>query len=212
MAFPPAGATRWVFSGTAGTSEEFATGFWTVGSSATDETSLLAQTVGMLTIWAATAKAPWLHLVASDTQYQALHAYRYDGTSSKSTLLAATAIAAALGTSGTGSVNPMQTCMVQSLHSGFAGATKRGRMYLPATGAGLSGHQFADGDVDGANAGTAGFLTAVAADLVFGVPSIVSTKLGSATPIVSVQTDSEPDIQRRRARSVIARRFARTDV
>jgi hypothetical protein len=135
-------------------------------------------------------------LLAGDSAYTGLRAYAYPGGGPKAQFIAEAVATAAPG-SGTHFL-PLQVSCVVTLQTGAAGRSRRGRMYLPADGAGMgANHQFATGDVDQASIAVAGWIHALS--LLGGDPVVLSTLTGTAMPITSVKADTKADIQRRRA-------------
>lgn len=102
---------------------------------------------------------------------------------------------------------PWQTCMVFSLRCAQVGARYRGRSYWPAPGATVAS--------DGTFVGTVGppspalrfgqlleFIGAAAGESVGLVPHVYSPTYNLMTPVIAVEVDSVPDIQRRRADAI----------
>lgn len=202
----PAQTVRFVFSGTAPGSEIFATGFWTAGGGTlSDEASLHAAIIDLQT---STGYASFLTqakaLIAPDTAYTKLTAYYYPTGGPTAGVVAEEPISAGVGSSGAGSVGCMQQCMVASLRTAFAGRRKRGRMYLPATGAALTVHRFDNTRCDNVAAAVSALLNHVNTAGTYGQAAVVSQTGSSSAPITVVTVDNKPDIQRRHANKFAA--------
>lgn len=104
--------------------------------------------------------------------------------------------------SGTGD-HPLQTCLVTTVLTGFAGRRNRGRIFTPARGATILGGRFQSDMVDDVVQGWAAHFTS-ANTKGYGPISVVS-QAGSARRDASIlKGNDKPDIQRRRANKLTA--------
>lgn len=194
----PAGVTKFVLYGTQSATEIFETGFWCVGQSPTSDADVQVMAGKVATHWAANSHYQ-KEFLTDRGAYTEVRAYYYDGTAPGATHTGAAPIT---GGEGLGDVqyNPLQSCAVMTLRTGYAGRSNRGRMYLPATGIQLlNSATFATADLQGLVTEVAAFLTACATDGGIGAPVVVSQRRGSYQTITAVDADYRPDVQRRRA-------------
>lgn len=124
--------------------------------------------------------------------------YAYGDTSGQATFKGSSTGAPVIGSALGSLTNPTSVCI--TLLTSFAGATQRGRMYLPALG------QIPD-QTNGYFNGTdvSQLVTSFATDLKNAAvgnanytPCVVSQKKGAYQTVVSVAADQRPDVQRRR--------------
>nr|CRY96754.1 hypothetical protein [uncultured prokaryote] len=108
---------------------------------------------------------------------------------------------------------PYQTCSVFTLRTGLAGASYRGRAYWPAIGSvinanGLFQSESTAGSTAARFSELLEFIAAASgSDPAFG-PVVYSATRNLVTPVTSVEWDTVPDIQRRRADALIGVRTA----
>lgn len=204
MAIPPDTA-RIVFSGTMPNGEIWSTGFWVHGSVPTSagEANALAElaffqfsaadTSGSMTITLET-------LFNSSTVWTQVNAYCYPTGGPTATYVGRYDIPSPpIGSNS--AHNPNQVAFCLTLRSGLSGRSRRGRMFLPATGAPME----TDGQLSQSrlasltNAWALGFSDWNAAS----TPKIVivSQRLDAFTPVTTVTMDSRADVQRSRAKS-----------
>jgi hypothetical protein len=130
--------------------------------------------------------------------------YGYGGSSTTAVAENSYTFGTAIPGTGTGAV-PTLTSMVQSLRTNSSGRSYRGRMYMPATGAGISG----DGHFDNTHCqnmatATAAYLVALGSAISAGpgggdsVAVVASFTKSLVTPITQVLVDNIPDVQHRR--------------
>jgi len=151
-------------------------------------------------------------LNAQDTTMTGVRAYWYPAGTNKASAQGEFIYSAPRVGTGTASL-PTQTSVVVSTLSGNPGRANRGRMYLPATGATLNGHQLV-------LAPTGQFTTQIGnaltnfnlIDSAVGDYRCVIASAQAPIPIVRVRVDTRPDIQRRRADKVFAYGFSQRDV
>lgn len=193
----PSDVIRYALSGTAPGGEIFVTSLWTTGQAVASQgdANLVAETMASTLV---THKGTFTPLILADTAYTEVTAYCYPTGGPAAKYIGTAPVAGVVGNSTFGPL-PLQVCAVVSLRTGFAGRSYRGRMYLPATGQPLEAdHQMSNTDCQSLAQGYVSFLHDVDFNNA-GKPVVVSTKLGTATPIASVVVDSRLDIQRRRA-------------
>lgn len=174
--------------------------------SLTDINAIVAAWAGAL---GTTTKSNLLGLISTDQSYDQFSLYYYASTpNDPATYVGKTSLTGFTGT-GTGK-NPLQVACCVTTHSDFAGASHRGRMYLPMTGIGISTHTLGSAAVDQATAAAQGFIqdtyaTIIAHSAVTSARAgVFSPKNNNMTPITSVSSDNVVDIQRRRAASQVA--------
>jgi hypothetical protein len=153
-----------------------------------------------------TAKTNLLAMLATDQKWDTVSGYFYATTpNDPATYVAHTTLTTWAGTGG--AAGPLQLSMCMTTHSAYAGASNRGRMYLPATGITTLNHLFPNTACDNAVAAAQGLLqqgwaTIMAHSAVTSALAVVfSPKKGTGQKIVAVSADNRPDIQRRRAAS-----------
>lgn len=172
---------------------------------------------GVAGAWSATL-AKWL---STDQQFTQVSVYDYPAGKSPAGDQAIATIPAAKG-KGTGLMSlSLQSAACVSLHTGRPGASYRGRMYLPATGMGLTSHRFAATDLDDLAMKIGGRDDAVASNDIWGLLAdserslaavgtgstgagtcvVRSVTKGLVSPVTTVSIDDKPDTQRRRAKS-----------
>lgn len=108
---------------------------------------------------------------------------------------------------------PYQTCSVFTLRTGLAGASFRGRSYWPAIGAEVGSNGEFQGDTTPGQTASrfAGLLEGIADAALFTAPFrpvVYSPTRDLVTPVTSVEWDTVPDIQRRRADAITGTRTA----
>lgn len=200
-----------------GLGEEGLTGCWfTPGGVATLSALETACNNARDIIAAATYKSALTNILSSDQAYDKITAYLYLDPKLKATYGASASFAGA-GIAGSSSPSlPLQTSLCVTLGTGHSGASYRGRMYLPATGAAMqAGHTIADVNVTPVANAIAGTSTTDgllwdwaraldAAGTGGSDPVVYSRKLDLTNVITTVSIDNRPDVQRRRARSQVA--------
>lgn len=192
----PANTARYEIRGRGPGSEIWMTSFWLQASSPyASATVLQAQLNNLLPdvlVWWNGVRVN----IASSYTYTELRAYAYAGGGDTAEFGASALVstsAGALGASG----SPIDTALVVSLHTGFVGKSRRGRMYVP---------------YHNTCSMTTGLITATATDYALITKtlfdsvnthsadrvSVVSRTLGDSAPVLSVSFDQKPDVQRRR--------------
>ena len=118
---------------------------------------------------------------------------------------------ALLGSQGSNQL-PIQTSLVTSMLSGNPGRSFRGRRYLPITAMSLTLNQVPSVTVDSINAAETALFNAINSTAIGSGTGKVTTANKKNTPsrVFTARTDSEPDIQRRRADKVVATYFKST--
>jgi len=173
----------------------------------------LTEMNAIVAAWAAgigtTTKSDLLSLISTDQSYDQFSLYYYATTpNDPATYVAHAALTTFTGT-GTAK-NPLQLALCVTTRSDFAGASHRGRMYLPFTGIGISTHLAGNTAVDTATATAQLFIQDTStviltnSSVTSARASVFSPKLNNTTPITSVSADNIVDIQRRRAASQVA--------
>ncbi len=195
----PAGCTKFNLTGTAVGGEQFNTGFWIDQGFSTE---------GDLSLACAAVRAYFEGhctniklLIRSDTAYTAVKGYSYPSGGPNASVVSFNTITAGVGT-GT-STQPLQSAVVATLTTGLAGRSRRGRMYLPASGALLvtADHQISPTVAGNIASDVATFFNAINTDAgaITGSVSVMSSRLSSLVHVTGVKVDTRIDIQRRRA-------------
>jgi hypothetical protein len=145
----------------------------------------------------------------------AITSFRLEGrTGGNELVLAAEAAPTSGAISGTGvATKPYQTSVVASLLTGFAGASRRGRLYWPALGAGINSNLRLNSPTAAITAADmAAYLraiqTAISAQTKFTGSRLVvfSQKLGIKTPVTDISVGDVLDVQRRRRDTAVESR------
>lgn len=192
-------SARFVLTGTAGTNEIFATGFWatlippSTQNEADNFTGLIANTLAAQTQW-----SQLLDLMGTDTAFTKVQGYFYNTNASRADFLGEAPIASGTGTSAANQ-HPLQVSVVASLHTNTPGRSFRGRMYLPVNAVALGTRQMASGPCETVSGLLAGTFTDLRANTAPVTPVVMSSTKGLATEITAVSCNSVMDIQRRRA-------------
>jgi hypothetical protein len=198
----PAGTSRLVLSGTLPGGEIWASGFASDYHAASqDEANTFANSV--FGIWKDTTSGKvgnlmQSHWMGTTTTMDRCTIYSYSDTTGKASIIGVSNSPGITGTSTSKNVDP--TAVVVTLLTHYAGASHRGRMYLPATGANIgTDGLFVAPDPGNLCAAVAVALKASAAALGAFFPVVVSRHLGTYATVYSCQVDQRPDSQRRRA-------------
>lgn len=195
----PNNAAHYVISGVAGTTESFAWGWWvddTVGDASSD--------IDVSTSWSAFRDAA-CDIMSPASRITDYDLYKYVGgvvTEHQHTSVNH------VGT-GTGVQMPLSTACVLTTRSATLSRSGRGRMYLPATSAGImanTAYEFSHAIVDNLVNLFAAWLSDE--DAVSIHPVIVSRVHGVMHPITSVDADYRPDVQRRRTQQQLSSRHS----
>lgn len=197
------GTVKAIVSGHSLKGEIIAFGWQMDGSAITDQAgldALAADVAGLLEN--TTTNAFLLNTMTTAEGLDDLDLYQYQG-GSKAAAQSHVALTGMAGKKATVSF-PLQVACCVTLLTGKPGRSKKGRLYLPGSGIGFNGGEFANADVD---AIAAGFNT-LFQDLHDRVPStpvvVASATLGTNTPVNQVRVDSKPDTQRRRSMKATA--------
>lgn len=188
----PAGVSRVVLSGHLAGGEIFQTGFYIAGAPV-DQATTQGIADGFASNWVASAGDAARSILAGSSGYDKVTVYSYVAAGPAPASFVGEAALVGVGTGG-GQL-PNQIALVATLLTGAAGRRNRGRMYLPANGMPLTGHQ-----------ALLSLATSVATGMVAifsqfddaGVV-VVSGVAGTARRVTSVRVDTRPDVQRRRA-------------
>jgi hypothetical protein len=201
----PIGTIRCSLRGTLPQGEQFNTSFWladspiVTGAQTQDAAALIA------TAWNTTGGPAVGATFSVGTRVDEVRLYAYPFGGPTATFIAAAPVTAGVGVATT-NLLPLQTCLVVSLLSAFAGRTKRGRMYVPLTSNALVAHQTNVTPPNIIATGMKGFFDALNAQSgSLGKVSVVSQKgAGGSVPVRSLKIDSRCDIQRRHANRQVA--------
>lgn len=200
MAPKPANTAHYNIVGTSPHGEIFATGFWTrqetPPSGFQNWQDHLAGVRDILDT--DDIGAPW-RMLPTNAAYTELTGYFYGaGNDGSATVVGAVPYA------HTGIVSnqsmPLQCALCLSLGTGLPGASRRGRMFLPAYGLGLADGQLTQADIDRFTDWWRDRFMEINAETVLeATVVVVSDKLGETFDVTEVTADSRLDIQRRRA-------------
>jgi len=196
----PANVTKFTIVWSTEDGEIANSSFWVAGFAPTSDSALQAACLQVANLLDGTSiKAALRALVESDTVLSTVKGYSYPTGGPVAAHVASQG--ATTGYTGTGTnPHPLQVSLVATLHTGFSGRSRRGRMYFPANGCAMSGNRFSSTPAANLSSGLATFFTAVnAASPDLGAVAVVSQRLSDAIGVSSVSTDTRPDIQRRRA-------------
>ena len=145
----------------------------------------------------------------------AITSFRLEGrTGGNELVLAAEAAPASGSITGLGvATKPYQTSVVASLLTGFAGASRRGRLYWPALGAGINSNlRLNSPSAPTTAADMSAYLraiqTAISGQTKFAGSRLVvfSQKLGIKTPVTDISVGDVLDVQRRRRDTAVESR------
>lgn len=179
--------------------EIFDTSFWVEGPVIASDTAANAFALTCKNAIDTAANSALRALIGSTTSYDQCRVYCYPDGGPSATFIGSALFSGFIGTA-TGNILPYQSCMVITLHTGFAGRRRRGRMYLPANGAVLGSHQFNGTNVSNVCTAMAAAFTAINASGAGTRVSVMSqVGDGLVTHVNEVAVDSKVDIQRRRA-------------
>lgn len=203
----PAGAGKWVISGTLPGGEVWQTAYWDTGRTIADFTDANVATVAATANFTAMLNAAKV-LMSTDSQITALDGYFYNGGTN-----AAAHGHAALAVAGTSAApHPNQVAFVVTLRSAVTTRRGRGRMYWPATGmtvvsaTGLFSTVSTNALVDAIGVW---FQTLAAGSI---HACVVSQTAGSLQDLTSVDCDYVPDTQRRRTNKMHSTRHSHAAV
>lgn len=198
----PADVCKISLVGSVSGGEEFVTSFWITGGPADSSEAANAFAASIVALPSfATLLARLKGMMTSDMSYTQLRVYRYQSGGNTADFVGFAPIAAGQGTSTGNGI--LQVAMVATLNTLFAGRRYRGRMYFPATGMGITAHQFATTAAQGLATDLAAFFSAVNSIGLVGAVSVVSRIASEATGVSQVSVDTKPDIQRRRAEGLV---------
>lgn len=197
----PANVARISLTGTLIQGEQFDTSFWVAGgvpANQADANDLAEQVAAIPSLTTIGAGGPRTMLDVTSA-YTEVRVYSYPTGGPSASFIGTAAIDPGTGVSAEASL-PLQCCIVASLRTGFAGRSRRGRMYFPVTALSLVSHQMSEADLDAFAGVMKSIFDAVNAftDPAL-VVSVVSQTLGDHSPVATVTADSRIDIQRRRA-------------
>jgi hypothetical protein len=199
MPVKPYAAYKLSVTGFSASSQDWSFGLWFTSAAS-------APTAADMNAWAVETLAPTSTffnaikgLMGTDTQWIANKTYYYPpGVAKASVVGDAPLVSPVLGTVSSPQ-SPFQVALVVSLLTGLAGATHKGRCYLPCNAPLLSGRQLGSSDTLAlASASSAWVNSLNALEVVGTITTAVVAGHAAATPIVSTRVDSRMDIQRRR--------------
>lgn len=193
---------RVVIKGQTFTSEIWQTGFYVIDTTPPPDQATLQALCNTLeplvNTWWTSIKA---NLPAGFT-YTGISMYQYVDPSTIAQFQAQTLRAAVAGTSAVGQ-SPIDTACVVSLRSSLPGRSGRNRMYVPCTAAVNQATGMWDSTVpDGIGTATKALMTACAG-APNALPVVVSRTLHQYHPLSGLNTDSKPDVQRRRENRLV---------
>lgn len=196
----PAGTLRCSLRGTLPQGEQFNTSFWLAESPVDTAAETEGVAAAIAAAWNTSGGTAVAGTFSTGTVVNEVRVYAYPTGGPVATFISARPVTTGVG-AGTTNLLPLQTCLVVSLLSAFAGRTKRGRMYIPLTSAALVNHQTNSTIPNQIAGGIKGFFDLINAQAgSLGRVSIVSQKAaGSSVPVTSLKIDSRCDIQRRHA-------------
>lgn len=185
--------------------EIFNTGFWiSVNATLSDAAAANALAAGIANAIASDATKVFQQLLPPTAGYDEVRVYCYPNGGPKSAFIGTAPITGGVGTA-TGATLPLQTTLVATLRTGFAGRSYRGRMYFPCVAADLANHQMTPGFPTGLANRVAALFTTVNGLANVGVVVVLSQHLqGFTSPVTTVTVDSKLDIQRRHAGHQVA--------
>lgn len=190
--------------------EIFNTSFWVRSIPVTDAATANAFAASIRDAFQSSGGSALVSLLAANSGYDEVRVYAYTDGGPTADWIGAAALTGTQGT-GTTELLPLQTCMVASLRTGFAGRRSRGRMYLPWIKGLLTTHQSNATLINQVATGVKTFFDAVNALAATGEVCVLSQVVGVTTPVTSVVVDSRPDIQRSHAnRQAITSTFTAT--
>lgn len=192
------GTIKAVVSGHALSGEIFAFGWQMDGSAITTQADLDALAVSIAGLLENSTSNTWLRgTMTSAEGVDALDLYQYSG-GAKATSQTHATITGVSGSAATVSF-PLQVACCVTLLTGKPGRSKKGRLYLPASGIGFNGGAFANANVDAIAAGVNQLFSDIKA-LTPSAPVVVASATAATnTPVNQVRVDSKPDTQRRRS-------------
>jgi len=190
----PINVAKNVISGTLPSGEVWQVAYWTQLTSAPAFTDASTAAAAASSDFVAMMNA-WKPLCGNTTAATAYDQYGFTGGSSASSHGHATISYTGSGTS----FHPNQIAVVTTLRTAHAGRSGRGRMYWPATAAPVPLGQgfFQSSDINPLVDAIALHFTA--RNTGGNATSVVSQTLAQSFPITSVDADTVPDTQRRRA-------------
>jgi len=191
----PTGVSRWVLQGHLANGEIFETGWWEEFAPDT-ETAANSAAEAQWGTFKSSCETALVATLPATAGYDGLKVYSYPVGGPGASVIGNSTSSGFAGSASTS--NADQLAMVITTLTGQAGRSKRGRMYLPATGvAPANGFMTAATCTAVVNAVANFFRVLVAGST---DPVVVSQKgAGSAQHIVAVRVDQRYDIQRRRA-------------
>nr|CRY97354.1 hypothetical protein [uncultured prokaryote] len=191
---------RITISGGLGSGEIWASSFWLTDVAADSQSDFNDVVAAVATAFTANARSVLLSQMSSVSSVANLTGRYYAAGESSYKY---ETIIGSVAAGGTGSFNTAnQVAMVLSLRTADAGRSKRGRMYLPANSIGTTTtNQFQATYCATVANDFADFFSAVNAITAGGggIVAVASGMLGTAQTVTSVQVDTRPDVQRRRA-------------
>lgn len=197
------GTIKAIVSGHSLKSEIFAFGWQMDGANIATQNDLEALATDIIGLMEnTTTNAFLLNTMTTAEGIDALDLYQYTG-GAKASSQAHAAFTGMAGKKTTVSF-PLQVACCVTLLTGKPGRSRKGRLYLPGSGIGFNGGEFANADVDAIAAG----FNQLFQDLLDRVPSapvvVASATTGENTPVTQVRVDSKPDTQRRRSMKAAA--------
>lgn len=181
--------------------EEFTVGFWlAIAAPVIDFVTANQVAADLAALIEADHDTGPVDLITTNAGYDELRCYFYGATPGDTAdYIGAAPLTTMTGQAGGGGM-PLQVSLTMTFETGLPGASRRGRCYVPAIGAGLSQGQLTQADLDAQTAWWKNLFDDIAASTDFDANAVVmSRKLGVASAVNAVSADSRLDIQRRRA-------------
>lgn len=197
----PFGYSRNVFNGTLPGGEIFGWSLWcseAPSGQAATQAQANAVAAAFTSVSGDGTTMPPKQLINSAAAYTNVTTYSYELPGGKASAVAQASIAQA-GV-GTGAQLPNQCAVACTLHTGHAGRSNRGRVYLPLNSLTLGvGAQLSQTQAAQISLFLAKLITQINTAVNPGKVVVLSQKHGSSWPIIDVKVDTRVDIQRRRA-------------
>lgn len=198
----PANCNHYVLRGTGPGGEIWQTGYWTQSTGSWADEPAFQDHVDFLSSAVNSFFNAIRSRIYSSYALTELRGYFYTGSGVSAEFVGAHAYSPIPGTSEIPG-SPIDTCLVATLQTGFAGRSRRGRMYLPFHGTVQVVNGSVTGDVTQYASALKDLFDSINSET-DEVPAVVSPTLGDSSPILAVRVDSKPDVQRRRENRLTA--------
>lgn len=200
----PAESTRVVLIGHLGTGEVFDTSFALIGSAPINDAAATALAdIIQAAITTSTFDTAIAGCLSTDSGLDKVRVYGYPTGGTVATAVGEKALATPVaGTSSFSGI--LQQSLVVTLLTAQSSRRSRGRMYLPAQGLGLAGHQWSVSQVTTVVNGLKSLFDNLNANGAIGDVSVISNVGTTSNLVTALRADTKPDIQRRRANKLAA--------